>query len=196
MFEANANRSVNTFRFTCQHNLRCHKKYLISSRSKSKMGNAGHADSSNSLAPSGRKKSAKSLNRAESDSPANCKKQFFVVIRRNVPMWSLLRKLDLHFLYGNIPWALRLPIPETGRSMVLPWMQWEGSYNDRYRKAYRTTCHYYIKEHLVRVENLETCMETKADKAVLDDTDARFTSCGGQLLGLAKDIPTLNKKTI
>ena len=28
MFEANANRSVNTFRFTCQHNLKCHNKIL------------------------------------------------------------------------------------------------------------------------------------------------------------------------
>ena len=50
-----------------------------SSRSKSKMGNAGYADSSNSPAPSSRKKNAKSPNRAESDSPTNCiscKKQF------------------------------------------------------------------------------------------------------------------------
>ena len=29
-------------------------------------------------------------------------------------------------------------------------------------------------------------METKADKAVLDDTEARVTSCEGQILGLAK----------
>ena len=46
----------------------------------------------------------------------------------------------------------------------------------------------------MRVENLETCMETKADKAGLDDTEARVTSCEGQILGLAKDISTLSKQ--
>ena len=63
-------------------------------------------------------------------------------------------------------------------------------------KHIETTCHNYMPEYRVRVENLETCMGTKIVKAVLDDTEARVTSCEGQLLGLAKDISTLSKKSI
>ena len=80
----------------------------------------------------------------------------------------------------------------------LPWfcpeMQWEGSKMIDIEKHIENTCQDYMQKYRVRVENLETCMETKADKAVLDDTEARVTSCEGQLVGLAKDISTLSKK--
>ena len=49
-------------------------------------------------------------------------------------------------------------------------------------KHIETTCHNYMQEYQVRVENLDICMETKADKAVLDGTKARGTSCEGQQL--------------
>ena len=183
MFKANANKSLNTLRFTCQHNLRCHNKILKDlPEANPKLVMQGMQTFQILLRQVAVRKVLS--HQTESDSPTNCiscKKQFSSL---SDEMFQCELCPDNWICISCMGISPELYVFLSQRQ-DLPWFcpECNGKVKKMIdiEKHIETTCHDYLQKYQVRVENLETCMETKADKAVLDDTEARVTSCEGQL---------------